>query len=174
MIKKFTQIILIPLLFSLQGCDSKKEGGAVEGINGEPIVLIGEMVEKCEGFLGSPSRIHPTSPEARSYLYRGLHIQISYEYGKSIAIVFRKAKEMGAGSRNLSESDRYLVYRLCGTRTEDLKEIFSSEGGKWETFTNFENGQNYLLSTAVKTHTMTVAPRTQATLEMIKRGLRAK
>ena len=52
MIKKFTQIILIPLLFSLQGCDSKKEGGAVEGINGEPIVLIGEWLRNVRAFWG--------------------------------------------------------------------------------------------------------------------------
>ena len=57
MIKEFALIISIVLLYLLAGCDSERERGSGGGSGGKPIVLIGETLENCEGFLGAPSGV---------------------------------------------------------------------------------------------------------------------
>jgi hypothetical protein len=107
----------------------------------------------------------------RSYTYQGFHIQIIYENGKSRTVVFRKVNTMGADSRSFSEADRDFVYRLCGIRSEDLKEVFNAGTGKMEAFTHKKNGQIYLLGTDLNARAIMVMPPPPVSLKRIKREL---
>ncbi len=171
MIKEFALIISIALLCLLAGCDSERERESGGGSGGKPIVLIGETLENCEGFLGAPSGVDQADLGVRSYIYQGFHIQIVYENGKSRTVVFRKVNTMGADSRSFSEADRDFVYRLCGIRSEDLKEVFNAGTGKMEAFTHKKNGQIYLLGTDINARAIMVMPPPPVSLKRIKREL---
>ena len=174
MTKRLLLTSSVSLLFFLPSCDSKKRRGSAGENGGEPIALISQSIATCESYLGSPRRIHQVSPEARSYLHQGLHIQISYERGESIAVVFSKATEMGSSPRGLTDADRDLIYKLCGTRSDDLELVFRNGLDSWETFAGLANGQSYLLSTDSKKKAMVVMPNTEATWKAMQRYMKTK
>lgn len=91
-----------------------------------------------------------------------------------MAVVFSKATEMGSSPRGLTDTDRDLIYKLCGTRSDDLELVFRNGLDSWETFTGLANGQSYLLSTDGKKKAMAVMPNTEATWKAMQRYMKTK
>jgi len=82
---------------------------------------ITKTIKDCEMVLGKPAKIHNTSPPARSYVNKGLHVQVSYEAGRAIAIVYRSASRFS--STTISNERIKKIYQANNIDPDNIVEI---------------------------------------------------
>lgn len=82
---------------------------------------IAKSLADCEKVIGKPIKIHQSSPPSRLYFHGGLHVQVSYEGGKAIAIVYRLVGP--TGGMKLSADRVKKVYALNGIAPTDIVEM---------------------------------------------------
>lgn len=87
---------------------------------------VGQMLKsatECETILGKPIKVHSANPPARLYLYKGLHVQISYQEEKAVAAIYRMPSP--SGNLPLPESKVNEIFALNGFTESDLVEMDS-------------------------------------------------